>query len=77
MLILDFILFWLACSILSYGFSFAFWQGEWPGIAEQTRKEDRLASALLAVGGPFTLISSALYSLICGRNYFSHGWRIK
>ena len=50
------ILFWVLCSILVYGFQFAMWQKEFPSLAKEDYKSDKLRSLVISIGGPIILI---------------------
>ena len=60
MLIALFILFWIACGILSYGIEYAYWTNEYPicDILPETRKDNRSYCLTWAFGGPITLLSN-------------------
>jgi hypothetical protein len=47
---------WVACSILLYGWSFAYWQKKYPTLAERSYREDLRFSLLMSLGGPIDLI---------------------
>ena len=66
------ILGWLCCSVLSAGTSFAYFQGAYPTIAEETYGSD-LALAILfgLLFGPFGLLIGAVFS-----GFWTYGWRL-
>lgn len=51
-----FILFWLLCSVLAYGFTFAFMQGEVPETAKKCYRQDREMAFVMSLFGPLGLI---------------------
>ncbi len=61
-------LVWLLCGVISYGRTYAHFQGEYPGIAEKYRNRDRRVALRVATTGPIGLI----YSLLQDK----HGWRL-
>ncbi len=50
------IVVWVISGIIAYGCQFAYWQREWPEIAEQDVTIDRITSLAYAVISPMGLI---------------------
>jgi len=67
-----FILGWLLCGILNYGLMFAYWQREFPSLAEDAYEEDRMHSLVSSLAGPCALIA-CLYHTEFGK----HGFKFK
>ena len=61
--------FWVVCGILNYGFEVAYFQGEWPEIAQMHKVEDRVSAIMASLFGPFALFAHAI---VCD---FRHGFR--
>jgi len=51
---------WVICGVLAYGLSFAYFQRNWPSIAEQEYYSDMLFSIFIGVLGPIGLLSVIL-----------------
>ncbi len=60
----------LMCSVLAYGITFAYFQGEFPELAEKQRLIDRIFSVVVAVFGPIGLLTTYIWS-----DFAKHGWR--
>lgn len=62
---------WIACGVAHYGFWVAHFQGAFPLIADEFRREDRVLGVIGAVLlGPIALLTT----LICG--FYRYGWRL-
>lgn len=58
------VVFWVVCSVLSYGFMFGMFQREFPTLAEEDYRRDMIFSAITSIiGGPV---------MLCGMWY--KGW---
>ena len=64
-----FALFWLACGVIDYGLIFAYFQREYPSLAEEDYCK-HIFNALLGI--PFGL--AALLSS-CTLGYYKHGFK--
>ena len=62
---------WILCGILNYGFVFAYFQKEYPSLAEKNYQKD-LWFALTLI--PFGMMS-LLVTIIC--KYYIHGIKFK
>ena len=64
---------WLGCGLAAAGGSVAYFQGEYPRVAEASYRED-LFTGLTAglIGGPISLIITAVLS-----GGFKHGWSLR
>ena len=51
--------FWCVCGVLAYGYTYAFYQREFPRIAYKARRYDRRLALLAAVLGPIGLVAAA------------------
>ena len=51
-----FILFWVVCSVLSYGFLFGYFQRKYPLLTDDDYWEDMLFSFLCGIFGPSALL---------------------
>ena len=51
-----FIIFWLICSITSYGFYFAFYQNKYPIAAKRDYIKDMFFSLFFSLFGPVGLV---------------------
>ncbi len=68
------ILIWVVCSVADYGFNFAYFQREYPTIAEEHYKEDIIMCAITSLAGPASLIGTILMWIIRGKfPLFKHG----
>lgn len=63
--------FWAVCSVLSYKATFAYFQKEWPKLAEEDRTTDRTRAWYMVVMGPLGLIVAAW-----GSSFFKHGFSV-
>lgn len=67
------ICFWLACAAVTYGLTFAFFQREFPELAEKEYRKDVVELGLLAlIGGPFGLMGALLFLTLRG----FHGFKL-
>lgn len=55
-----FLIFWLVCSILAYGFCFSFYQNKYPIAAKNDYMEDVFYALLLSLFGPVAIITVIL-----------------
>jgi len=62
---------WILCSIITYGWTFPYLQALWPNMSELHKDKDRIASLILSLGGPFSLI---YFIVVIGD--FKNGWRL-
>ena len=76
-LIIGLIILWLIPGIVSSGFAFAFFQGRFKNIAEETYASDRRRALFFAILGPINLIAYFIAGLIAREKFFSYGWRLK
>jgi len=51
-----FILAWIICSILAYGFEFAYWQKKYPDYAKRDYQRDKDNAMLHSVLGPIWIV---------------------
>lgn len=58
---------WILCGVLEYGVSLAYYQKQWPSIADNNYQNDRRSAFWGAIFGPLALISSWV------RGDFKHG----
>ena len=58
---------WTICGIISYGFDFAYYQRNWPLLAEKDHRHDQILCLTSAMFGPIDL----LYILI--HKQYRHG----
>ena len=65
-----YIVIWFVCGFISAGFEFAYFQGEWPEIAEMDLKKDSEQALIALLCGPGALICT----LSCRR--YKYGWRL-
>jgi len=72
MLIISIILLWIACGLVNYGGMFAFFQREFPCIAEKNRNRDKSFCNMAFATGPWGLIPTILVS-----RFFKHGFKFK
>ncbi|KKN41484.1 hypothetical protein LCGC14_0722980 [marine sediment metagenome] len=63
---------YVLCGLLAYKATFAFFQKEYPGIAESQQDTDRRRAWCMAVCGPVGL----LVAFLCG-DLFRHGFTTK
>jgi hypothetical protein len=61
------VVLWYACGMLAYGITYAFFQREFPRIADENRQIDRRIALLMAVCGPLGLI------MVSFSGAFKHG----
>lgn len=60
---------WLLCGLIDYGYSVDFLQRNWPEQAYQDRYTDRIHAAIFIIGGPISLLTTAL-------TWDFKGWRL-
>lgn len=58
--------FWLGCGVVGYGVTFAYFQGNWPRIAQETRGDTRSLAFFIASFGPIGLAAALIR---CGLQY--------
>jgi DNA-binding transcriptional regulator of glucitol operon len=63
---------WLACGVLSAGWAYAYFQREFPSIADERRQGDTRFALGMALLGPFDLIGLLLF--LWGNGGFKYGW---
>ena len=51
---------WIICGIIHYGISLAFYQREWPSIAEETYNRDVSMVFFMSLFGPIALLAALL-----------------
>lgn len=56
------IIFWAFCSVMAYGITFAYFQGEWPTRAEKDHRLDRCISIVVGAFGPIGLVVAFINS---------------
>jgi hypothetical protein len=56
-----FILSWLVCSLLGYGWMFAYFQREYPILASNDYKKDLVNAALMSIFGPITVMVALVH----------------
>lgn len=64
------ILFWIICGFVSYGATFAYFQREWPTLAEIEKSNDRDFALFAFFLGPFSLIPGYFLS-----KRYKHGFK--
>lgn len=57
---LSIILIWIICGVISYGLNFAYYQKEWPNIAEEDYRLHKIMCLLFAIFGPIILIDTLI-----------------
>ncbi len=62
---------WIICGLLAYGFTFSFFQKEFPPIAIKDKKKDKSFALMIGLLGPIGLVV-----MIISKGY-KHGWSIK
>lgn len=62
---------WVVCGVLSYGAYFAFFQRNFPNLAEYRRRQDRIGAFVYGILGPFGLFAIGTTS------WFKHGFKFK
>ena len=72
---IEFILFWVACGVLSHGMMLAYFQREWSMLAEESYKGDFISSLIPALFGPGGLAASVVFLITMGCN-FKHGFKL-
>lgn len=66
-----FVAVWIICAIPTYGLWVAYFQREWPDLAQDDWLTDRLIGAITSlIGGPIGLIIIPLYT------GFRRGWML-
>ena len=70
-LIIIFAILWIICGILAYGFAFAYYQNEYPFIAEAEYNDYKIKAFIMALFGICGLVA-----LIC-LNGCKHGLKYK
>ena len=68
---------WIICGVFSYGFTFAYFQREWPPIAEQGVREDRWFAFMTSFLGPVMLIIEAFAGQMKHGVMFTPDWYVK
>lgn len=64
---------WMLCAVGAAGFTFAYFQGEYPSIAQHMRRTNLgMAVVIGVIGGPI-----ALFVTFCFSGFGEHGWRLK
>lgn len=67
-----FVVTWVISSIVAYGYTFAFWQKEFPLRAKDNYWEDVRDSLICSLWGPIALVAMKQHHL----NLYRHGWRL-
>ncbi len=69
---------WLSLGFVTYGWSFAYYQGKYPSLAERSYKKD-MAFCMIAgfIGGPFSLAGYSANVLMRGDIPWEYGFKIK
>ena len=62
---------WLLFGVLGAGWCFAYFQGNWPSIADESWREDMGMAILFSTLGP---VSALLWFLLSG--FGKYGWRL-
>ena len=62
---------WVACGIVSYGYNFAYYQREYPSLAEKEYKRDMMVCIFLSVFGPINLL------VMMDSDEYRHGIKFK
>ncbi len=72
LIIASIVVAWGLCGILEYGLCLAFFQREFPSLADQYRVADKRRALLYAFIGPISLVAT----LVC--RHYGHGfmWRL-
>ena len=74
------IIAWLACGVFTWGWSFAWFQGEYAdyGIAQDGYKEDLTQSAIFSLAGPCFLVAFIFCMFVTFYNpkKMWYGWRL-
>lgn len=61
---------WIACGIIDYGLSVAFYQRSWPELAHEDRIKDRTGAAFYALFGPVALLATLV------TRQYGKGWML-
>ena len=61
---------WIVCGILAYGFTFAYFQRQYPILSDANRIYDRMFAILFLIGGLFGLV------IVVIRRGYQHGWKL-
>lgn len=67
------VIVWLACAVLTAGMDFAYFQGKFPTIAKESRRE-HMGSAWLS-GLLFGPLGTVIVFFCTG--FAKHGWRLR
>lgn len=59
---------WFACGIYDAGVTYAYFQREYPRIADEMRTRHVLVSLFMVIGGPISILSSFTAGT------YGHGW---
>jgi hypothetical protein len=62
---------WVGLGLVSAGWLFAYFQDEWPTIAEETLIMDRFLALVAILFGPIGLVSTGIVT-----KWGRHGWRL-
>lgn len=63
--------------ILTYGYTFAYFQGEYPILAYKDYKNDKTDAFCFAVWGVGGFLGMVFYGLIAKKNVFKHGMKFR
>ena len=66
---------WVGSGIVHYGGAFAYWQRQFPLIAESNRRSDMLSSFIVSLFGPIALLALVFHWAVNGRGFFRHGFK--
>ena len=72
MILILFIILWVACGVATVGITFAYFQSKFPLIAAENEREDLGAGFLFGLTGPIGLIV-----LFFATGFAQFGWRIR
>lgn len=61
---------WILTGVIGYAGEFAYWQREYPRIAEESYREDMAKSMMFVIFGPINLLAV----MFC-TGFFKHGFK--
>lgn len=64
---------WIGCGALGHGLHFAYFQREFPLLAEKDYKRDMMRSLFTSIFGPAQLVATLIFLFISTKSGFRHG----
>ena len=65
---------WLVCGVIHYGATLAYFQREFPTLAEEEHETDRADAMWTSCFGPFGLLALLCFWLMNKKRPFKHGF---